>query len=110
MGELRDFVAEMLERRGAAVEAVEPDGLEVLAPKPVQDALGWPELALLGFGAPRPNQVLIGLEGDWLDRFDTLLGEQGRWSEPQLTLSGRPSAPGDPERVLEHALDLPNAV
>jgi hypothetical protein len=111
MGELRDFVAEVLERRGAAVEAVEPDGLEVLAPKPVRDALGWPELALLGFSAQHPNQgIPIGLEGDWLDRFGALLGEQGRWSERQMTPSGRPSAPGDPERVLEHALDLPNAV
>jgi hypothetical protein len=111
MGELRDFVAEVLERRGAAVEAVEPDELEVLAPKPVRDALGWPELALLGFTAQRSKQAIpIGLEGDWLDRFGALLGEQGRWNERQVTLSGRPPAPGDPERVLEHALDLPNAV
>jgi len=111
MGELRDFVAEVLERRGAAVEAVEPDALEVLAPKPVRDALGWPELALLGFGAQRPERAIpIGLEGDWLDRFGGLLGEDGRWSERQLTLAGRAPAPCDPQRVLEHALDLPNAV
>jgi hypothetical protein len=111
MGELRDFVAEVLERRGAAVEAVEPDGLEVLLPQSVRDALGWPELAVVGFSAQRPEQAIpIGLEGDWLDRFGALLREQGRWSERQLTLTGRPPAPGDPERVLEHALDLPNAV
>jgi hypothetical protein len=109
MGELRDFVAEVLERRGAAVEAMEPDGLEVLAPKPLRDALGWPELARLGFGAQRPEQSIpIGLEGDWLDRFGALLGEDGRWSERHL--SGGAPAPGDPQRVLEHALDLPNAV
>jgi len=111
MGELRDFVAEVLERRGAAVEAVEPDGLEVLAPKPVRDSMGWPELALLGFGAQRPaNAIPIGLEGDWLDRFGTLLGDHGRWSERQLTPPGRAVAPGDPQRMLDHALDLPNAV
>jgi hypothetical protein len=114
MGELRDFVAEVLERRGAAVEPVEPDGLEVLAPRPLRDSLGWPELARLGFGAQRPEHAIpIGLEGDWLDRFGVLLGEDGRWSERQVTvpgLSGRPAAPSDPQRVLEHALDLPNAV
>jgi hypothetical protein len=75
MGELRDFIAEVLERRGAAVETVEPDGLEVLAPKPVRDALGWPELALLGFRAQHPNPgIPVGLEGDWLDHFGALLG------------------------------------
>jgi hypothetical protein len=111
MTELRDFVAEVLERRGAAVEMTEPDGLEVLAPKAVRDALSWPELALLGFGPQRPERAIpIGLEGDWLDRFGALLGEDGRWSERQLTQAGRATAPCDPERVIEHAIDLPNAV
>jgi hypothetical protein len=110
MGELREFVAAVLERRGAAVETIEPDGLEVLAPEPVRRALGWPELARLGFGAQRPEQAIpIGLEGDWLDRIGALLGEDGRWSERQFAGSSPPSC-GDPERVLEHGLDLPNAV
>src|SRR5712671_255489 len=109
MGELRDFVAEVLERRGAAVEAMEPDGLEVLAPEPLRKALGWPELARLGFGAQRPEQAIpIGLEGDWLDRFGALLGEDGRWSERQI--SGGLAACSDPQRILEQGLDLPNAV
>jgi hypothetical protein len=109
MGELRDFVAEVLERRGAAVEAIEPDGLEVLAPEPLRKALGWPELARLGFGAQRPEQAIpIGLEGDWLDRFGALLGEDGRWSERQIL--GGPASCGDPQRILEHSIDLPNAV
>jgi hypothetical protein len=109
MAELREFVAEVLERRGAAAEAVEPDGLEVLAPGPVRKALAWPELARLGFGAQRPDGAIpIGLEGDWLDRFGALLGDDGRWSERQFT--GGPPSCGDPERVLEHGLDLPNAV
>jgi hypothetical protein len=111
MGELRDFTAEILERRGAAIEAIEPDALEVLAPKPVRDVMGWPELALLGFGLQRPDGAIpIALEGDWLDRLGALLGEQGRWGERQLTISPRASVPCDPQRVLEHALDLPNAV
>jgi hypothetical protein len=109
MGELRDFVADVLERRGAAVEAMEPDGLEVMAPEPLRKALGWPELARLGFGAQRPEQAIpMGLEGDWLDRFGALLGNDGRWSERQVC--GGLTSCGDPERILEHGLDLPNAV
>src|SRR6516165_4400279 len=109
MAELREFVAEVLERRGAAVEAIETDGLEVLAPEPVRKALGWPELARLGFGAQRPEGAIpIGLEGDWLDRFGALLGDDGRWCERQFC--GGPPSCGDPGRVLGHGLDLPNAV
>jgi hypothetical protein len=109
MAELREFVAEVLERRGAAVEAVEPDGLEVLAPEKVRKALNWPELARLGFGAQRREGAIpIGLEGDWLDRFGALFGDEGRWAERQL--SGGASSCGDPARLLEHGLDLPNAV
>jgi hypothetical protein len=48
MGALRDFVADMLESEGAAVEPVEPEGLEVLAPEPLRAAMGWPEFARLG--------------------------------------------------------------
>src|SRR5437660_1667687 len=81
MGALRDFVADMLESEGAAVEPVEPDGLEVLAPEPLRAALGWPEFARLGFGATLPAGAMpIGLEGDWLDRFGALLGGWSRWS------------------------------
>ena len=111
MGALRDFVAEVLEMQGAAVEAVEPDGLEVLAPATLGATMGWPELARLGFGAELPQHAIpIGLEGDWLDRFGALLGEHGRWAERQLTLPASTAQLGNPERVLERALDLPNAV
>ena len=54
MSELRNFVADLLERKGAAVDAaVDPNGLEVLAPPSVQKATGWPELTRLGFGRER---------------------------------------------------------
>src|SRR5712691_5956570 len=107
MGELRDFVAGMLERQGAAVEALEPDALEVLAPEPLRQAMGWPELARLAFGGQQPDRAIrIGLEGDWLDRFGALLGEHGRWAERQLALPGAAAAPVDPERMLDRALDL----
>src|ERR1700686_4201306 len=106
MGALRDFVADVLELEGAAIEPIEPDGLEVLAPAELGASMGWPELSRLGFGTELPQQAIpIGLEGDWLERFGSLLGERGRWTERQLTLPGRPPAPSDPQRVLEHALD-----
>src|SRR5271167_856603 len=54
MGALRDFVADMLESEGAAIEPVEPDGLEVLASEPLCAAMGWPEFARLGFAATLP--------------------------------------------------------
>ncbi len=111
MGALRDFVADLLESEGAAVEPVEPDGLDVLAPEPLRAAMGWPELARLGFGAQLPPGAMpIGLEGDWLDRFGALLGERGRFAERQLVLPGTVAPPSDPERLLDRALDLPNAV
>jgi hypothetical protein len=110
MGALRDFVAEVLETQGAVLEPLEPDALEVLAPASLNKVMGWPELARLGFGAAPPEGAIpIQLEGDWLDRFGGLLGEHGRWAERQ----GVPSTsavPGDPERLLQQALDLPNAI
>jgi hypothetical protein len=111
MSELQEFVAELLERKGAAVEATGSDMLDVLAPRPVREAMGWPELSKLAFGAERrPGAIAIGLEGDWLERFGALLGNDGRLSERQLPSGATMSAPSDPERVIERALDLPNAV
>ena len=111
MSELRDFVADLLERKGAVVEALDPDALEVLAPAPLQKAMAWPELTRLGFGAERsPGAIPIGLEDDWLDKFGALLADEGRWSEREARPPAVVPAPGDPERLLERALDLPNAV
>jgi hypothetical protein len=111
VGELQDFVAELLERNGAVVEALPDDRLEVLAPEPLRKTMGWPELAQLRFGAHGGvDAIPIGLEGDWLDRFGALVGQRGRWSRRQLTIQGPPEAPSDPQRVLDRALDLPNAV
>lgn len=110
MGALRDFVAEVLEMEGAVVDPIEPDGLDVLAPPAVRAAMGgWPELARLGFAAELPaGAIPVGLDGDWFDRFGGLLGERGRWAERQLDLPLPPV--GDPARILDKALDLPNAV
>ena len=111
MSALRDFVSEVLEMEGSAVEAVEPDGLEVLAPGPLRTAMGWPELVRLGFGAELPaGATAVGFEGDWLDRFGALLGDRGRWAERQFVLPGPPPRIHDPARLLDHAIEFPNAV
>ena len=78
MTALRDFVADLMEREGAAVETLEPDGLAVIAPPEVRSAFGWPELARLGFGAELPaGAQRIGIEGEWLERFGALLAATG---------------------------------
>ena len=107
-GRMQGFVADLLRHEGALVEAIEPEGLEVLAPPPVQQALGLGELSRLGFGGTLPpGAQRIGLEGEWLDRFAQVLGPQGRWT--RRILSTPPRAPGDPEAVLGQELVLDNA-
>jgi len=107
---IRDFVADLMERQGAAVEPLEPDGLAVIAPPKIRAAFGWPELARLGFGRELPAAAQrIGMEGDWLERFGALLAGHGRHAERQIALD-QPVAVVDPEHLLGHTLDLPNAV
>ncbi len=70
MGRMQRFVADLLTQQGALVELIEPEGLEVLASPPVQQALGVNELFRLGFGATLPaGAERVGIESDWLDRF-----------------------------------------
>ena len=105
---MQGFVAALLRHEGALVEPIDPEGLEVLAPPPVQNALGISELAGLGFGTTRPPAAQrVGLEGDWLDRFARLLGPQGRFGRRVVSTPAR--APGDLERVLRQDLVLDNA-
>lgn len=107
-GRMQAFVASLLRREGALVEEIEPEGLEVLAPLPVQRALGIGELARLGFGSTLPpGGQRVGLESDWLGRFGDMLGGDGRWSRRLLQVAAR--APDDPERMLGQTLLLDNA-
>jgi hypothetical protein len=107
-GRMRSFVASLLRHEGALVETIEPEGLEVLSPPSVRDALGIEELSRLGFGATLPAAARrVGIEGDWLRRFSGLLGARGLWTRLCLPSPYRP--PGDPERVLGHELVLDNA-
>ena len=111
MSDLQAFVADLLERRGAAVEAVDSHELAVLAPGHVRKSMGWPELSRLSFGTERSRDAIpIGLEGDWVDRFAALLGDEGRWGMREVSPANGMPPLSDPQRVLDRALDLPNAV
>ena len=107
-GRMQRFAAALLRHEGALVDSIAPEGLDVLAPPPVQRALRIGELSRLGFGARLPPGGLrVGLEDDWLGRFAELLGPRGRWTTRVLTA---PSvAPGDPQRLLDRELLLDNA-
>ena len=105
---LRDFAAGFLEQCGAIIERIEPDGLEVLSPAAVREALSLPELARLGFSPELPpGAERVGLESNWLERFQGLLGGRGQWT--RLILNPGYTPPSNPERILEHALSLQNA-
>lgn len=108
MNQLQQFVAELLEQEGALIEPIEPEGLEVLAPPPLQAALQVAEFSRLGFGAELPARAQrVSLESDWMQRLSGLLGERGSWA--QRVLAPENPLPGSPERILQHSLELLNA-
>jgi hypothetical protein len=107
-GRMQHFVGNLLRHTGALVEPITPEGLEILAPRHVQEALGVGEFTRLGFGATLPlGAQRVGIEGDWLDRFARVLGSEGL--RTRLVYAGSARAPGDPERILGHELLLDNA-
>ena len=105
---MQGFVAALLAADGALVEPLGDDGLEVLAPPPLQQVLGVGELGRFGFGTSLPDGAQrIGIESDWLARFGQVMGERGRWSRRVLDPGSR-KAP-DAERLLDQELGLENA-
>jgi hypothetical protein len=108
MSRLQAFSADLLQRAGALVEASDAEAIEVVAPEPLQRALGIPEFCRLAFGATAPAGVeRVGIESDWLQRFAKVLGERGR----RATRVVRPANPplSGVDRLLEHEIALPNA-
>jgi hypothetical protein len=108
-GTLKSFVAQLLELEGAEVGTVEPDGLEYLAPLSLQQALKTGEFGRLGFGVELPDGAQrVSFESDWIERLGHALGDRGRVSRAIVRPSLTPIS--NPERVLDHALALQNAV
>ena len=107
-GRMHRFVADLLAEDGALVEPLEPDGLEVLAPPKLQQALGVAEFSRFGFGATLPEGAQrVGIESDWLARFERVVGGRGRWS--RLVVDPGTRKVPDAERLLAHELALENA-
>jgi hypothetical protein len=108
MERLQQLVADLLERRGALVEPLEPEGLAVMATPELQQALRLPDFCRLGFGASPPEGwQRVGIEGDWLARLGSLLGDRGR--RRRLVLPCELPALAGVDRLLEHELALGNA-
>ena len=106
---LQTFTEQLLAHEGALAEVSAPGVMEVLLPRHVQKLLGLKEIARLSFGAETPAKtVRVGLEGDWLERCAKLLGARGRHT--RLTLHTAAPSLADPERALQHALSLDNAI
>ncbi|MBW4025483.1 MAG: hypothetical protein HIU92_20535 [Proteobacteria bacterium] len=107
-GRMKRFVAALLAEDGGLVEPIEPDGLEVLTTPSIQNALGVGELCRLGFGATLPEGAArVGIEADWLSRFERVVGTRGRWNRRLLVPPSR-KAP-DAGAVLARTLVLDNA-
>ena len=107
-GRMKEFVAALLTEDGALVEPIEPDGLEVLTTPSMRHLLGVGELCRLGFGGTLPEgAVRVGIESDWLSRFERMLDARGRWNRKILVPPSR-KAP-DAEAALARMLVLDNA-
>jgi len=108
MAKLLSFVETILELEGAVTERIAPDGLEVMIPPALQQVLEIPELARLGFGAELPEHVQhVTLESDWMNRLERVMGTRGRLARRILDVDN--TVPSNPERIIEHTLELTNA-
>jgi uncharacterized Zn finger protein len=91
---LRDFAARLLAYEGVLVERIEPEGLEVLAPAPVAEALvpHRPEWVIRASTKQAEDLIvqtksnLYPAAADWLKRAKAAYAKLGRTSEWQKYL------------------------
>ncbi len=108
MNTLRDVLAETLAAEGAIIEPIEPDGLEVLAPPHIQEALTIPEWSRLGFGPELPEEARrVSLESDWVERLERLLENRGRCLS--LSLEHPLPKPRDLQALAQQEMILENS-
>lgn len=110
MTDFRGVVSSILSAEGAIVEPCGADGIEVLAPEPLQKALSIPEWTRMGFGAQLPDQALrVSLESDWIQRLGGLLGNRGSLLFISLARDLFSKRPSDPAKLLEDKMIMGNA-
>lgn len=110
MSALREIVSRCLTSEGAIVEALEPEGLEVLAPARIQEILEIEEWCRLGFGPQLPSPARrVSLESDWPERLERLLGPRGRWACLSLVGCFGAASSVKADQAVERTLVLENA-
>jgi len=110
MRELRELLARTLAAEGALVEPIEPEGLEIVAPPHLQQALALPEWSRVGFGPELPVQATrVSFESDWAERLERLLGERGRLAHAILQQHPYPPPRHEFEKIVQRDFVLQNA-
>ncbi len=110
MNDLRALLSRALAAEGALVEPIEPDGLEIMAPPHIQQALALPEWSRVGFGAEIPSQaVRVSFESDWAEQLEGLLGERGRLAHFLLQERPYPAPRPEFEKTIQREFVLQNA-
>jgi hypothetical protein len=110
MSDLRELLSRALAAEGALVEPIEPEGLEIMAPPQVQQALALPEWSRVGFGAELPGQaVRVSFESDWAERLEKLLGERGRLAYFFSQERPYPAPRQEFEKAVQREFTLQNA-
>jgi hypothetical protein len=110
MSDLRDILARTLAAQGALVEEIQPDGLEIFAPKQVQEALELAEWSRVGFGTVLPEEaVRVSVESGWAQRLLRLPGLRGKYATYDLPFGSPSQTALELERELGRAFVLENA-
>ncbi len=109
LGLFQSFASGVMERAGALVEDLYPDGLSVCLPLELQAEWRSDEMLALGFGETLPpGAQRVSLEGEWFERFTALLGGAG--SGLRLTIAAPDQTPSGIDRMLERQIQLGNGV
>jgi len=110
MSDLKSFFSRMLTAKDAIVEPIEPDGINLLLPRSLQQSLKLPEFCRLGFGPITPdNAEKVTLNTDYLECAGEILGNDGRFLS--LSYNGQSSYkwPSNPDLLLQKNMGLTNA-
>ena len=110
MSMFRDVVSGALAAEGAAVEYIEPDGLEILATPQLASALAIDELSRFGFGPELPLEASrVSLESEWLGNLENLVSDRGKCLQAIQSGDALPNASFSPDDLLPKVVVLENA-